>query len=474
MGKMTPAFTDPRQTPYGFAKLVLGVDMYDGMYGQPDWQARVYTWFENPLEIVRGAVVAPNGSGRTSKIIAPLALSLAALSRKATIVIMLPDGTQLDEQTWNNIEAYQEKLPSWTWNYRRIESPSGSRIIGRAVDEAKRAEGFHPGEPIEGPLYIFFDEAKSGLPEVFKGIDKCQYTGLLLVSSPGEELGEFYNAFNDNAHLYRRIMVGLADCPHITAERIAYLKDKYKHDPEYLAATLYGRFMKQEGAERYVLSVNDRDLCLNPPPVFNPLGGTVAFCDFAGGGDENVLAIRRGNRIVIPAAWRDKNEMSACSRFVVEFRAAGLRQEQIWGDADGAGKPMISRLEELGWTINRFHNGAAALAKEDYVNRSAEVWLTGARQIADRQVILPAHDALLHKQLTQRRKVYKDGRIGVESKEDLKKRGVDSPDRADAALACIAIEAPDSYIEDRLEDRWSVNRDGGRRQQGERFESLAW
>jgi hypothetical protein len=102
---------------------------------------------------------------------------------------------------------------------------------------------------------------------------------------------------------------------------------------------------------------------------------------------------------------------------------------------------MIDRLAEAGWPINRVNNGAPPLNPGRYENRGAEIWHGASQVIANLGVILPA-DERLNTQLTTRKiKFLSDGRLGVESKKDMAKRGLASPDRADAVAGVIAIDA---------------------------------
>ena len=55
-----------------------------------------------------------------------------------------------------------------------------------------------------------------------------------------------------------------------------------------------------------------------------------------------------------------------------------------------------------------------------------------------KEVILP-DDPTLHQQMvTRRAEVSRTGKLGMEPKDRMKARGLDSPDRADAVLGCIS------------------------------------
>src|SRR4030081_2751163 len=75
-----------------------------------------------------------------------------------------------------------------------------------------------------------------------------------------------------------------------------------------------------------------RDLIDNPPEHVS--GRPVAFCDFAGPGDESVLALCDGNRAEIVDAWRSRDTMNSVGRFLTLFRKLDLQSCQIGGTHD--------------------------------------------------------------------------------------------------------------------------------------------
>jgi len=210
-----------------------------------------------------------------------------------------------------------------------------------------------------------------------------------------------------------------------------------------VGSSIFAEFM--EFVEGAVLSLADVERCLGVPPRAHG-GERHGRCDFAGGGDENCFALRVGNRVEIRDAWVDRDTLAAAGRFVKNFVAArdehGLRADEIDGDADGMGAVMVRDIAALGWDIGKFHGGSPAADAARYKNRISEEWHEGAEQIRRSQVIIP-DDSVLKVQLTNRKAKVDlmgkpPGRLWLEGKDDLKRRGVASPDRADALLGAMA------------------------------------
>jgi phage terminase large subunit len=179
-----------------------------------------------------------------------------------------------------------------------------------------------------------------------------------------------------------------------------------------------------------------RALIDNPPP--NAHGRVSAYCDFAGSGDESVLAACSGNAVQIVDAWRHRDTMVSVGRFLNHFRRLRLNGYQIGGD-EGYGHQLMDRMAEQEFHLLRFNNGSPAKQNNIFANLSAEWWST-VGQLVERRMIRIPNDEKLVAQLTSRRKLYDSkGREKLESKADLASRGVESPDRADALIGAVMM-----------------------------------
>ena len=413
--------------PAGFAVGYLGLKLHP-------WQLHVLFDLEEPGSV---ALKAANGSGKTRNICAPLALWHTACHKNALTVITSGTWRQVKEQVFAAIKSHQSKWKGWQWNDSSVVAPNGSKIIGFSASESGRFEGFHALSP-DSPLLIIVDEAKTVPDPIFEAISKCNPTRLLLMSSTGGPSGAFYNAFTKNARLFKTHSVTAYDCPHITKEEIERTILEYGERHPHVRSKIFSEFMDDDDGSHFVIPFTKLERCTLSPP--NHLkGDNVAFCDFAAGGDENVLAIRAGNKILPLICWREKDTMAAVGRFIVEFRKAGLKHDQIFADEGGLGKPMCDALAEAGWHVHRVNNGFPAFDTAAYGNRGTEMWFVAAKTIENGEVILPANDSTLIAQLTTRKhRIDSKGRLFLESKEDMRKRGLSSPDRADAVVGCLS------------------------------------
>jgi hypothetical protein len=277
----------------------------------------------------RGAAVAVkacNGSGKTTVVGAGAALWHAAVLPRSLTICTAGVFRQVKEQLFPAIRAHAHRFRGWTFLETEVDTPSGSRILGFSTDEPGKFEGWHAEN-----LLVIVDEAKSVPDPIFQAIERCQPNRLLLLSSPGGTSGAFYAAFNERRKFYKQHTITAAQCPHISQAWVAEQIAKYGELHPLVRSMIFAEFMTF-GEDGTVIPLSFVERCIASPPEFKDNGEVCAFCDFAAGGDENVLAVRRGNRIELAACWREKDTMRGIGQFIEHFRKQGLLPHQISGD----------------------------------------------------------------------------------------------------------------------------------------------
>lgn len=428
----------PETTPIGFAERVLGFTGDTKLYW---WQETILSRFENTLHRSKVTLATPNGSGKSSVLVPALVLWWLAVHPQGKVVITTHDSRQLDSQVWPGLIRHKEKFPEWRWIEREIHNGTGGFCVGFTTDQEGRAEGWHKIDDINGPLLIIVDEAKSVPEPIFQAIDRCTFNGLLYVSSPGLTQGTFYDSQTKVTHGFLRLQIGLKDCPHVPEERIRDIIAKYSLEHPFTQSTLFGKFVDADSESMFVVPRSAVQAVLDTPPAFIP-GAQRAYCDFAMGGAENVLAHMIGNRVQPLVAWRDHNPMAAIARFIMEFRKRNLRPNEIWAGESGIDVPIMARFRELGWAINGVDVGSRKTRDPNYENVNAEIWLGGSQTIQRGEVILPDDQIMVGQMCSRKIKLMSDGTMGIERKADYFKRmGRDAQlDRGDAVLGVISID----------------------------------
>ena len=422
-------------TPVEFAMLVLGLKPYE-------WQAEALQAViaqddgTEPL-----ALVAANGSGKTANVIAILVLWFLHRWPKGQVVITSGSFRQIEKQLWPAMRAHQAKFPDWDFLATEIRTPEEGFALGFSTDDPGKAEGWHPksGRDVD-PVFIIVDEAKTVGDEIFTAFDRCTRRFQLWASSPGAPRGQFYDAFHKRRKHFHCVRARSADCPHIPRAKIDRDREHYGADNPIYLSMHEAEFCEESGL--VTLSPGQLRRAIENPPAKDESGEVVAFCDFAAGRDENTLAVRRGNHVRLVKAWQEHDTVQAARQFIQLFKEHGLFPGQIHGDADGMGTVFLDVMAEEGWRINRFHGGQTAQRSNEYANLIGEVWHEASLAIARGEIHLSGIDTVTFEQLTTRRAEWSaTGKLRVESKDDMRAKGLKSPDRADALLACIALGA---------------------------------
>ena len=468
--------------PGYWAEIVLGMRL------SPK-QMEVLNYFRK--DNTKAAVMAANGAGKTARILPALVHWHQFVYPGGKVKVTSGSYTQIEDQVWPAIRTYKEKFPHYHW----LETPYFStrdEETGRegfcncfTTNHPGRAEGDHAdGEIVRAkdlirdggisdpeeldrliaevkenpdlevndgsyPLLYIVDEAKT-CPEWLEGVivGRVRPSRLLIMSSPGFSEGWFYKAMTSDDS-FKRFTITADDCPWISKQEIADIRHTWREYPEFAGAILGENFLNL--VENAVINGKALDENLANPPPRRPDGDRHLFCDFAwsGSGDENVAAERRGNVITLAECFHSDHLMATTKqptpgiveRFIGIFLRLGYSPGdagKISGDEGGGGKLVLDALEQRGWYLNRVNNGATAADSDHYANVAAEMWFEGGKQIHAKTYVLPQDKLMRGQMLNRKQLVNKKGKLALESKEDMRARGVPSPDRAEAVIFAMA------------------------------------
>jgi len=434
-----------------------------------EWQQAIWDSVWRPGSQV--AVRTANGSGKTSMVVPLLAVAWAAAFPSGQVVITSASDDQIKLQLWPAIRSMVANLHGWDSTADRVYAKSvngleRSVIAIRVTKTGERFEGFHErwykdadGKQHFSPLLIIGDEAKSIKHDIWVAMERCDPTAQLMISTTGEDNGDFYNACMNTSGLWTTswkyrgkdvdFKIPWTMCPHLqkghSLTRKQAMLDEYGPNHPTTASILLAEFFR--GGTHMVFGEHDMQLALEAMSGLrkHDRGRRVAFCDFSGGGDELTFGVRDGNRIETIEAWRHDGTTSpedASRKYISLFNKWGLTPNQIYGDNGGVGAQIINQLAAEGWNINRVNNEAAPRDKLGFANAYTEShW--DFKENLDR-LILP-QDPLLLEQIRLRRYTQRNSDnncIRLEQKQSARKtRNEKSPDRLDTVVGlCMNME----------------------------------
>lgn len=161
------------------------------------------------------------------------------------------------------------------------------------------------------------------------------------------------------------------------------------------------------------------------------------------GDDRSVLAIREGDCLVRSIVW-EKLDTQQLAAHVLEF-ANARKPDAVFVDGVGVGAGVVDRLRALKLKVIEVNAGAKAGQERRYGNKRMEMWARMRDWLNGRGAI-SEYELDLASELTGPTYHYDaSNRMFLEKKEDMKKRGLRSPDMADALALTFAepVAVPD-------------------------------
>lgn len=355
----------------------------------------------------------------------------------------------------------------------RLEEDPSHFIVGYSPNKAEGFQGFHSPHKL-----ILGDEATSLDKEMQQAITGLLATGdsrLLLIFNPTTD--DTYAAMECRSARTNVIKITAWDTPHFTDEAVP--EGSNLTQPEWLEE-LADKGMGP-GTYEWTTRVEAEfwgqgDNVLISPADFDAAGATAHVpgtrqlgVDLAPyGDDENVIARRDGNGLVrldsFPAMRQDLFWEGPVTDAVREFDPDYL----TW-DADGVGSGVYGYADTIlakhnnsggNMVLLPFRGGISVAAK--YNNARSAWWWNlrrrfGAGTIA---LLLPPDQKLRKQAIDIRYSITDTGDIKIETKQSMKKRGTESPDRADAVMysfsMCDELPTPSLVVSEPVSDHAGV------------------
>lgn len=422
-----------------------------------------FTPWSKQLEIIesvrdnrRTAVRSANGVGKTA-IAARTVLWFLAAYPRSVVVTTAPTWKQVETQLWremavafdNGREFFQVLGQPEIFKTDLTIAPNWY-ATGISTEKPERFSGFHSAH-----ILLVVDEASGVADAIFEaseGFLTSKNARVLLISNPSQLAGEFYRAFHRDASLWNRIHISIKDTPAFTGEKVseevalslphtdyaALMERKYGAESALYAIRVLGEFPRSQ--DDAVVKLGDVEQAQYRE--LEPGWPVVISSDIArAGGDETVIAVRRGNQVRIVDAYAGKDLNWTTGRLLQVERE--LYEETLADifhviDFAGLGAGVYDQLREKSrFPVFGFNSSHRAHDPRDYPNRRSEAWFEFADQLAG--LDLDTDEQLLEDLVAPVFKVDSAGRRVVEAKDETRKRLGRSPDRADAVLMAFAF-----------------------------------
>lgn len=153
------------------------------------------------------------------------------------------------------------------------------------------------------------------------------------------------------------------------------------------------------------------------------------------GDDQSALYRNRGGQIRMVEIWAKKDTMASAGHIIKHLQGHNPDKVPCLIDVIGLGGGVYDRLREQQMPVSPFDGAARAYNPTKFKNRRAEQYWMLRKLMEENLIDLDSGDEELSSQLGSIKwGLDSSGRVFIESKEDMKKRGFPSPDRADTVM----------------------------------------
>ncbi len=411
-------------------------------------------WQEEFLEAIsRGErkISVRSGHGVGKSTAASWAMIWFILTRgPAKVVVTAPTSSQLYDALFAEIKRWIKELPN-AWGDRlemktdRIEmraAPQESFISARTsrAEQPEALQGVHSDH-----VMLVADEA-SGIPEsVFEaaaGSMSGHSAVTILLGNPTKSSGFFFDTHNRLKDEWWTRRVSCYDSRRVSKDYIADMASRYGEESNAFRIRVLGEFPKTDDDTLIGFDLVDsafhRDVSASEDA---PIVWGLDVARF--GTDATALAKRKGNAVNEIRKWKNLDLMQTTGAVVAEYEAVKLedRPIEILVDSIGLGAGVVDRLRELGLPARGINVAESPAMGTIYVNLRAELWGKMKAWLEKRDCKLPKDDSLLAELVAPRYTFNSSGKMKLESKDEMRKRGIGSPDMADALALTFASDA---------------------------------
>lgn len=429
-----------------------GVDTLAQHGGPRTWQCDVLgdigEHLSNPAtrcSPLRIAVASGHGIGKSALISMVLDWGMSTCPETRAVVTANTDG-QLRTKTWPEVAKWARlsinadwwALPATAMYERNHEKSWRADAIPWSENNTEAFAGLHN----EGKrIILIFDEASKiadKVWEVAEGAltDKNTEIIWLAFGNPTQNTGRFRECFGKYRHLWKTRKI---DSRTVEGTNRAYLDElvaTYGEDSDIVKVRVRGEFPSQS-VSQFISSATVQEAQERTLPFKDPGAALVLGVDIARfGDDQSVIRGRAGRdgRIIPPITWRGMDTVFSAGK--VAENIMRYQPDAVFIDGGGVGGGVVDILKSQGHRVIEVNFGSAASDAKKYANKRAEMW--GLMRDWIGTGVIDSMSELGDDLIGIEYGFDKDGRILLEKKEDMKKRGLASPDHGDALALTFA------------------------------------
>ena len=448
-------------------------------YEGPDvWQQKILCDIRDRLKngetrhkAIQIAVASGHGIGKTA-FVAWIMLWAICTYPDMKGVVTAETKNQLITKTWSELHKWHHLCLFRDWFEVAAESifstQPGHKYTWRidAIPWNENNTDAFQGLHNQGKrILVLFDEAQK-IYEVTKGAltDKDTQIIWCIFGNPTRPDGPFFDAFHKSRHRWITYNIDSRTVKITNKEQLQEYVEDYGEDSDFVKVRVRGVF--PSASAKQFINREDVDAAMNRDVGQVNYSRTVAILgvDVAREGDDrSAIATKIGRDCTMPLkVFRGLDGPQLGMQVLMyanELKAKGIPRVYINLDYTGVGASPYDWLKDKVQHLNKVISASQSTNPQRWANKRAEMWDKMRDFIRDDGAI-PKSEELAEDLCIPEKLIDQKGRLLLESKDSMKRRGMNSPDTADALALCFAIPIQE-YIED---DSWRhqrVNRHKG-------------
>ena len=426
------------------------------------------------MEALRNAVSSGRGIGK-SALVSWLILWMLSTRIGSTVIVSANSENQLRTVTWGELTKWATMAINAHWweisATKLIPAQWLTDLVERDLKKGTRywaAEGklwseenpdSYAGVHNMDGMMVIFDEA-SGIPDGIWSVAAGFFTEKILdrywfaFSNPRRNTGYFFETFHGKREFWNGSIIDARTVEGTDKSIYDQIISEYGEDSIQARVEVYGEF-PASGEDQFISPVTVEDAFKRPKYKDLTAPVVIGVDPARGGMDSTVILVRQGRDIVAIKRFRGEDTMSVVGHVIDAIEEYKPTLTVI--DEGGLGYGILDRLTEQRYKVRGVNFGWKAKSPVMYQNKRAEMW--GAMKDWLKTASIPT-DRQLKADLTgPMRKTNSSGSILLESKKEMKARGLASPDAADAL--CVTFAFPVAHRDYNQATKRRVNAQSG-------------
>ena len=447
-------------------ELLLAIALDPVLFVEGVLGAKPEEWQKKALYAVRDndrvAIRSGHGIGKTA-FLSWLILWWVLTRSPSRIACTANTSSQLSDILWAEVAKWHRCMPDGLKELIEVTSAK-VELTGQdsfAVARTARRETPEALQGFHSPNMLFLVDEASGVDniifEVGEGAMSTEGAKTVMTGNPTRTSGYFYEAFNKMKDSFFTMKVSSQDSTQVGPKFIEDMKAKYGEDSNIYRVRVLGEW--PEADDDVVIPLHLLQAAADRDQVAADTTPVVWGLDVARfGTDKSALCKRKGNVVTEPIkSWRNKDLMEMCGIILNEYETTTWsdRPVEILIDSIGLGAGVVDRLTELDLPVRGINVAESASMGERYGRLRDELWFLGKEWFESRDCTIPDQEELIDDLSKPRFTFLSNGKLKVEGKDEMKRRGLNSPDLADAF--CLTFASRASIAKSGSKHKWTSN-----------------